>query len=101
MNIMEYSIQTTSIPYTYKFSRDVNFAVFVGNLSSMKFKSSKIYKTVVIHLKYNKRSMKIKSLDLGNLRKLHPLKICTIKFVLYGISITCGIYMVHISFWSA
>ena len=40
------------IPYMYKFSRDVNFAVFVGNLSSTKFKSSKFYKTVVIHLKY-------------------------------------------------
>ena len=36
----------------YKFLRDVNFAVFVGNLSSTKFKSSKFYKTVVIHLKY-------------------------------------------------
>ena len=40
------------IPYMYKFSRDINFAVFAVNLSSMKFKSSKIYKTVVIHLKY-------------------------------------------------
>ena len=37
------------IPYTYKFLRDVNFAVFTGNLSSTKFKSSK---TVIIHLKY-------------------------------------------------
>ena len=40
------------VPYMYKFSRDVNFAVFAVNLSSTKFKSSKFYKTVVIHLKY-------------------------------------------------
>ena len=40
------------IPYTYKFSRDVNFAVFMVNLSSSKFKSSKFHKTVVIHMKY-------------------------------------------------
>ena len=40
----------TTIPYPYKFSRDVNFAVFVDNLSSTKFKSSKFFKTVVIHL---------------------------------------------------
>ena len=37
---------------TYKFLRDVNFTVFMGNLSSTKFKSSKFYKTVVIHLKH-------------------------------------------------
>ena len=36
----------------YKFSRDVNFAVFTVNLSSMKFKSSKFHKTIVIHLKH-------------------------------------------------
>ena len=40
------------ILYTHKFLRDVNFAVFAVNLSSTKFKSSKFYKTVVIHLKY-------------------------------------------------
>ena len=33
------------IPYTYKFSRDVNFAVFAVNLSSTKFKSSKFHET--------------------------------------------------------
>ena len=44
--------QVSNIPYTYKFFRDVNFAVFAGKLSSMKFKSSNFYKTVVIHLKY-------------------------------------------------
>ena len=46
------SISPTEVPYTYKFSRDVNFAVFAVNLSSTKFKSLKFYKTVVIHLKY-------------------------------------------------
>ena len=35
------------LPYTFKFSRDVNFAVFVVNLLSTKFKSSKFYKTIV------------------------------------------------------
>ena len=41
-----------NVSYTYKFLRDVIFAVFADNLSSTKFKSSKFYKTVVIHLKY-------------------------------------------------
>ena len=40
------------IPYTYKFLRDVNFAVFAVNLSSTKFKSSKFHKTIVIHWKH-------------------------------------------------
>ena len=45
-------LQSHVIPYIYKFLRDVNFAVFADNLSSTKFKSSKFYKTVVIHLKH-------------------------------------------------
>ena len=46
------TIEVPNIMYTYKFLRDVNFAVFAGNLSSSKFKPSEFYKTVVIHLKY-------------------------------------------------
>ena len=34
------STHMTHDSYTYKFSRDVSFAAFAGNLSSMKFKSS-------------------------------------------------------------
>ena len=49
---MSYVTYVYVIPYTYKFSRDVDFAVFAVNLSSTKFKSSKFYKPVVIHLKY-------------------------------------------------
>ena len=32
--------------------RDINSAVFAFNLSSMKFKSLKFHKTIVIHLKH-------------------------------------------------
>ena len=45
-------VKSSHIPYTYKFLRDVNLAVFVVNLSSTKFKSSKFHKTIVIHLKH-------------------------------------------------
>ena len=51
-NCMTKAKYCSLLPYTYKFSRDINFAVFAVNLLSTKFKSSKIYKTVVIHLKY-------------------------------------------------
>ena len=47
-----YNGHAHQLSYTYKFSRDINFAVFTGDLSSMKFKSLKFYKTVVIHLKH-------------------------------------------------
>ena len=50
--VISTEVMQCNLPCTYKFSRDVNFAVFVGNLSSMKFKSLKFYKTVVIHLKH-------------------------------------------------
>ena len=53
------------LPTTHTiFSRDVNFTVFMVNLSSTKFKTSKVY--FVIHLKDNKRFMKINLLDLGH-----------------------------------
>ena len=36
-------IRDGTILYSYKFSRDVNFAVFANNVWSTKIKSSKIY----------------------------------------------------------
>ena len=38
------------IPYTHKFSRDVIFTVFAGNLSSTKIKSSNFFKTITMHI---------------------------------------------------
>ena len=35
--------QVSDLSYSYKFSRDVNFAVFADNVWSTKIKSSKIY----------------------------------------------------------
>ena len=52
----------------YKFSRDVNFAVFAVNLSSTKFKSSKFHKTIVIHLKHQGR---IQDFEKGGARTAH------------------------------
>ena len=52
MRLLNVCMANIQILYTYKFLKDVNFAVFVGNLPSTKFKSSKFYKTVIIHLKH-------------------------------------------------
>ena len=74
--------------YTSKFLRDINFDVFAGILSSTKFKSSKFYKTVAIHLKHMQgktHANKIAEiLDLDRPRNLHPSKFCTYTVLLYS-----------------
>ena len=83
MGSQKHLILTTKyIPYTYKFSRDVNFALFAVNLSSTKFKSSKFYKNSRNTLETQGVIMtdpqKIaKILDLIHSQNLHPTKNCT------------------------
>ena len=46
-----FAYQFCNIPYAYKFLRDVIFYVFMGNLSSIKIKSSNFFKTITMHVK--------------------------------------------------
>jgi len=71
-------IVSFKIPYSYKFLRDVYFAVFVNNVWSMKIKSSKIYNSIDIILCQNPVILKnkiAKMLNLWNQRNIHPSKI--------------------------
>ena len=61
------------IPYAYKFSRDVIFAIFASNLLSTKIKSLKFYKTIPMHIEHKSW----KTLDFDHLRRLRPSKNCT------------------------
>ena len=64
----------TYIPYMYKFSRDVIFAVFVDNLCHrQKLNPHNAYGAEGMILE-NKTT---KILDFDHTQKLHPSKICT------------------------
>ena len=68
-----------TIPYANKFTRDVILAVFAGDLSSMKIKSSKNFKQsqcIWSSRVDNKGPKTVKFLDFDRLQKLHPSKIC-------------------------
>ena len=57
------------VAYSYKFSRDVSFAVFVDNLLSTKIKSL----ATIMYIKI----IGNKIVHFGHLQNLHPLKTCT------------------------
>ena len=65
--------------HTYKFSRDVIFIAFAGNLSSTKIKSSKTI-TMLIKFRVEKMILENETTKILNFdcpQKLYPLKICT------------------------
>ena len=70
----------------YKFLRDVNFAAFVVNWSSKKFKSTRFYKTIVIH--ENKIA---KNSRFGSSTKFTSLKICM--YIGYNYTMYVRIYV--------
>jgi len=67
------------VPYSYKFLRDVYFAVFADNMWSTKIKFSKIYNSIDIILCRNPMILKniiTKMLNLWHQQNIHPSKIC-------------------------
>ena len=78
--ICYYGGSQSHIPYSYKLLRDVNFAIFTGNLNSTKIYSLKFISTCLIIYKIRPVILENKIMKMLNLwqpQNIHPSKICT------------------------